>query len=604
MDEYREQLRRWSLRAREVAVDWWHRSDDFLAQKWAEFREWYRLQQESRAQARAARAELEPADPISSRRLAPPVTDEFAVIIADRRDDLASITGRIDTAADVDVVLMVPRSVRALRDATVWPHIAAHVRRRGIVLRVASPRGDIRAFARANGVPAATSLRGLRRSRTHRVAVGEREFAVPGQPVRTALRAGLFGVMLFGIFFTACYTIPSATIVLVPRSEEVTESMVATLNPIVDVGDVENAIVPASSVRREIVAVIPTRTTGQAEVGDAPATVTLTITNGANSEVTLAAGTRVATEEGITFLTDAEVVLPTLETASVGATAEEPGILGNVSPGTLTLPEDVPEGVTVTNAAAGEGGTNVTVPAVAEEDVEQVRSLANEVLRLTGSRAVEDMVEEGTVFPETISVAVISEIPLSNPGDPGDVFMMEYTAVVTAIVLLEQQITDFGELMLRATLPEGEALLPGTVEASTVGGPQIRAGQVTVEVVATGQVATVFDSQAVADAVTGARPQEAVDRLAETLELQEPPVISLEPSFVPWRWLPRRASQIEIQLAAPGGVTEEDLEEEDGTATPTATPDGEATPTPDAAARWLAPGLEAPASASAASPAA
>src|SRR5690606_26364025 len=170
----------------------------------------------------------------------PPVTDEFAVIIADRRDDLASITGRIDTAADVDVVLMVPRSVRALRDATVWPHIAAHVRRRGIVLRVASPRGDIRAFARANGIPAATSLRGLRRSRTHRLAVGEREFTAPGVPVRTALRAGLFGVMLFGIFFTACSTIPPATIVLVPRSEAMTETMVATLNPVIELGDVEN----------------------------------------------------------------------------------------------------------------------------------------------------------------------------------------------------------------------------------------------------------------------------------------------------------------------------------------------------------------------------
>jgi len=74
------------------------------------------------------------------------------VMVARRDDDLAALIGRIDTAPDIDLVLVVPRQARALREATVWAHVSAHVRRRGIALGVVSPRGDVRAHARANGL--------------------------------------------------------------------------------------------------------------------------------------------------------------------------------------------------------------------------------------------------------------------------------------------------------------------------------------------------------------------------------------------------------------------------------------------------------------------
>ena len=50
-------------------------------------------------------------------------------LIAKPDDDAASIIGRIDTADDVQLVLMVPRNARELRDPNAWSHIAAHVRR-------------------------------------------------------------------------------------------------------------------------------------------------------------------------------------------------------------------------------------------------------------------------------------------------------------------------------------------------------------------------------------------------------------------------------------------------------------------------------------------
>ncbi|MQC17939.1 MAG: hypothetical protein DWG80_02555 [Chloroflexi bacterium] len=63
------------------------------------------------------------------------------MVVATGEDDVASVVGRIDVADSPEVILIVRRDARALRRPSAWPHIAAHVRRRGIELGVVSPRG-------------------------------------------------------------------------------------------------------------------------------------------------------------------------------------------------------------------------------------------------------------------------------------------------------------------------------------------------------------------------------------------------------------------------------------------------------------------------------
>ena len=74
------------------------------------------------------------------------------------------------------------------------------------------------------------------------------------------------------------------------------------------------------------------------------------------------------------------------------------------------------------------------------------------------------------------------------------------------------------------------------------------------------------------------RPDEARAWLEERFDLLGPPDVSISPSLIPWRWLPRSESRIEIVLAGPDffEVDDEDEEgEEDGEE-----PDGEGTPLP------------------------
>jgi len=484
-------------------------------------------------------------------------------MVARRDDDLAALIGRIDTAPDIDLVLVVPRQARALREATVWAHVSAHVRRRGIALGVVSPRGDVRAHARANGLSAARTPRGLRRG-PWRLRLGSREFVVGRPHLGAATRGALLLVVVALAGVTACYGVPSARIVVVPSSEPFNRSAEVRLQPLLSAPDLGLGLIPAISVEREIAMTLATTTTGETEIGKDRATLVLRFTSEGIAPAELPADTVASTIGGTAFRTDeASSVLPG-GFVDVTATAEFPGVDGNVAPGEVgVLGEGVPATLSVTNTVAGEGGTNVLVPAVAQQDVDRLRQLAQTVLARTGARELVASVEGATVFEETVLAQVLSERPQSLLGAPAEVFLMDYTAVASGLALADEAAVAFGQLLLVEGLSKGMALLPGTVEAEVVpatkaAGEPSGSAAVTVTLRATGRVYTLPDLAPLRGQLTGVRPGIAAERLMTGLGLEEAPRVTLEPDWVPWRWTPRLASQITIAFAA----TLEDPEDE------------------------------------------
>ena len=497
---------------------------------------WYRARRAARPAARLAREEP---------------TDLGTTIVATAADDVASIVGRIDTAAEVDVVLVVPRRARLLRQPGTWAHVAAHVRRRGITLRVLAARRDVRADARANGLAAAASLRSLRRARRRRVTVGEREFELPAMPGPTLLRfIALFGVVALA-FIGGCYAVPTAEIVIVPPSTVMTASASVRVNPIAEGIDVASGVVPGESTRHTVTTVVAKLTTGTGEVGDTPATAVLLFVNTGDAPVVVTQSTLVRDEGGVTFATAETIIIEPDGTATVTALADRPGLATNVEAGTLRSLSGYPASLTVTNPSAAVGGTNREVPAVAAEDVEAVRDLATQVLRRIGEREITEAVTDGTVFAETITVAILSETPLQNIGEPAEVFMMEYTAIVTALVLSDATALEFGEALLIERLPEAQAFLPGTTAVTLGEGRRFAGGELTVSLAASGLVAELFDPSLVRGIVTAVRPETAAIRLQERLALEELPVVTVKPEWIPWYITPRRGSSISIVLAGP-----------------------------------------------------
>ena len=496
------------------------------------------------------------------------------VIVAGRDDDLASVIGRVDTAEDIDLVLVVPRAARRLREPGVWPRLAAHVRRRGITLGVVAARRDVRHNAEASGLTAAGSLRALRRARPRRVRVGAREFDLPALGPGRVLRWLAPPAMVAAAFVTACYLVPSAEIVIVPPAEPFARTVTVRIDPVADQPDVARGVVPGITVRLTITSVLATETTGSAEVGEERAAVELLIANGGESVVSVAAGTRIVNESGISFYTVEEITVPAGESLTVPASAERPGAAGNLEADESWSIAGLPATLQVTNPRAASGGTDVTVRAVAAEDIDRLRALAPAVLARVGARELERTVESGTIFPETVTVAILGQEPLARVGEPADTLLVEFTAVVSGLVAPDEQTQAYGEALLVSELPDGFALLPGATAVELGTERRFDAGELSVELTVTGLVAELFDPAEWRDDLRGARPAAAAELLRQRLDLVQEPEITIHPDWLPWRrlppelpgwwrWLrlPGEAGRIAIVFAGPPETEESGAEE-------------------------------------------
>ena len=472
-----------------------------------------------------------------------------ATILAGRDDDALAIIGRVEEASEVEILLVVPRGARGLRDEMAWPRIAAHARQRGLRLRVLASRREVRQHAAGAGLAAARTLRGLRPRRALRLRLGASELTLRAPPIAPLLRLAAFAAAAAVPIGAAALFVPSADILVAPPSEPLGGSLRVHLNPVAET-DIANGVVAASSISETIATVVSTVATGVTTVGDERASARLEFTNEGASDIRLPIGTPVDDEGGFTFTTDAPVTVPAGGTVTVGATSIRPGTGGNLEADALRLLIGFPPTLTVTNPAAASGGSDAEASAASAEDVVRVDETAEEVLRRAGARALTRAVANGTVFTGTVAVSILGREPLVQPGEPADVFLMEYTAIVSALVLTDEAAVRAGERLLVHSLPDGMALLPGATEAS-VARPSWDGSRLTAELTATGLAAPLIDPASLRGALTGVSPETAAARLRERLGLRSEPLISLHPGWLPLPRMPLREDRISIALVAP-----------------------------------------------------
>ena len=475
-----------------------------------------------------------------------------ATVVARREDDASSIIGRIDTASEVEVLLVVPRRARGLREAMAWPRIAAFARQRGISVHVLASRRDVRQHALNAGLRAARTSTGLREMPTLRIPLGPRELTLRPPSLTPLLRLAAFAaipVLAFGAF---AYYVPSADIFIAPPGEPLTTSVRVHISPVGETSIAEG-VVGATSVSETIVAVASTVTTGTTSVGDVPATVELEFTNTGTADVRLPVGTAVEDPDELTFTTDEAVTVPAGETAYVGATAIQAGTVGNVEAETLRFMIGFPATLAVTNPVAARGGADIEVPAAAPGDAVRVGDIAEDVLRRAGTRALERIVEDGTVFPETVTVAILSQEPLVEPGEPAEAFLMEYTAIVSAVVLPDDAAERAAEQILVNVLPDGMALIPGSAEV-VADAPTFDGSRLVATLTATGLATELFDPTTLRGVLTGVAPATAATRLREQLDLDVEPLIRVHPGWLPAIRMPQREDRISVVF-----LSEEDL---------------------------------------------
>ena len=300
----------------------------------------------------------------------------------------------------------------------------------------------------------------------------------PRPPMRTGLAIGLglaLVVLIAAGGFLALELLPSASIVLAPRSEPVgpvTLSVDARLDATSP--DPAALVIPAKRVPFDLQAVETVEATG-VKVTETKATGNVTFSNfDTGSSNRIAAGSVVRTETGLRYETLADVSLPPARlqfpftvvpsTSAVAIEAVKPGPESNVGNNSITV---VPEGeddglLQVSNEEATFGGSHTESPEISQRDVDAA------IAALTGALAAEldrqvaagvGVPPEVTLFDENriVGEPEFATDPASLVGSPSPVPLVAM-AEGTVLGVDPSPIQVIAESRLQARVTEGWSL--------------------------------------------------------------------------------------------------------------------------------------------------
>jgi hypothetical protein len=389
----------------------------------------------------------------------------------------------------------------------------------------------------------------------------------PRPPVRTGLAVGVgLAVVVLVVVggLLALELLPSATIVLAPRSEPI-RPLNLTVEARTDVTavDAENLRIPAQRIEFDLSATYTVTATGL-KVEETKATGSVTFSNfDTGSGVVIPAGTVVRTtgRDKVEFVTLSDLTLPSAQidffppfptrpsTGSVAVEAVEPGEDGNVGNNTIT---DVPGGgrlLQLTNPEATSGGSHTEAPEISQADVDAA------VAAITAGLAddFDAQLGAGTAVPPGATTFPVSE-PIGAPEysvDPATLvgsseLEVEVTATAAGAILAVDPapIASVAQAHLQQEVAEGWSLDPDSI-AFTLSTPTQLGDTVTYPFTIGGTQVRDVDEKALLDSIRGLILPEARTKLAAYGDAQ----VTLWPDWV--TTIPDNVDRITLTLAEP-----------------------------------------------------
>ena len=387
----------------------------------------------------------------------------------------------------------------------------------------------------------------------------------PRPPIRTGVAVGIgLGVVLLVLVagFLAAELLPSATIVLHPRSESIAPlSLTIEAHADATAVDAEGLVIPAQRVTFDVAAAQTFTATG-VKIIDSKATGNVTFSNldtgGANR---VDAGSIVRTPSGIEFRTLAAVTLPsaTIEfpftlvpsTSTVAVEAVEAGPPGNVGNNEITI---VPKGenknlLKVTNKEATSGGESRQATEISQADVDAAMAAIEAALvsDLDTQLAAGAGVPPGiTTFPASLALGEATYVtdPAALVGTEATEFTLDATAEGTVIGVDPSPIGDLAETRLRTRVTAGWTLVDASIQP-VIGTPTVIGEVVSYPVTISGTQIHDVDEVALLAQIKGLILADARNRLDDYGDVE----ISLWPDWV--SKIPTRADRITFTVGDP-----------------------------------------------------
>ncbi len=265
-------------------------------------------------------------------------------------------------------------------------------------------------------------------------------------------------VLLFAS--VAYYLVPSSSVVIYPRVQNIPIDVGIRIDPDAGAVDIERGIVPALITEVEVEESLRKPTTGRRREPGSHAEGLVTIRNRTHQALELPMDSRVASSDGVGFLTKAPVLVPaTLKVggtsipgeASVRVKAELPGLSGNAPQFSITeVSGPMGSKLEAFNPQPLRGGDEREVSLVTQRDLDELSSVLLERLQ---SAAIERLRRQR----ETHQYLVVWSPAAGNPQvlkESFSAFLDDRTDEVTLTMAIRAQATMFSVADAKAVIRE------------------------------------------------------------------------------------------------------------------------------------------------------
>ncbi|HLX35313.1 MAG TPA: baseplate J/gp47 family protein [Candidatus Limnocylindrales bacterium] len=514
------------------------------------------------------------------------------ILYLDADDEITSAAARIrDTDAE-RMALVLPYGSRLATSRINFRLLAREAADRGKIIEIVAADASARALAMTAGLAVHPSVSAFEAGATAATAPSAATEAVPtpvatsadaptsailvpkagSTPVpvvgrarppmrpRTAAGIAIALLVVLVILGLAAFTVlPSATITLSPWSETIgplTADIVA--DPTATVADPTTLTVPATRLTFPLAVLQTFQATGS-NVTETNATGSVTFQNcDTGGNVTIPAGARVATANGIGFITQSKVMIRralvfpfSCRTGSVSVVAQSPGTDGNVPAGAITKipPGYDPIVLTVTNQNPTTGGTHTDLPQITQGDVDGAIATLTAALStsLDQQIATATNVPPGTTLylgTKQLGTATPTIDPTTLVGLMQASFDLGLNAQGTVLGVDSSAVKAIAKQRLQAQLKPGWTLDPASISIDA-GNPSVVGSVVTFHASMTGTETPTIDQQALLSQLEGLGAPEARAKLADLGQAD----LQLWPGWV--TTIPSNASRVTLTIGSP-----------------------------------------------------
>jgi hypothetical protein len=365
------------------------------------------------------------------------------------------------------------------------------------------------------------------------------------------IRIPAFVVGVAGFLALVLFFLPSAQIQIKPAIQEQSVSLIIRTSPDIQAVNISGGI-PARIIQIEIEGEDQIESSGSLTIPDQTASGKVTFSNLSDKPVDVPAGTVVSTlgEDPARFVTLQSLSIPAgpKSSADVAVRAAKAGTNGNVGAGKVTGIEGlIGVQLTVSNEEPIAGGTDriSRMPDPSDYDI-----LKGRLMKSLGDGALLKFKEQVSTGQRFLEITVKEKTILSEDREPaedlpGDRLTLKIRAEYQAWIISEADIRTVVQTAMQANLPNGYQPVGTDFKISDLSNPILKNSFVTWEIIGLRQIQAFSSRDGLAQGVAGKKTSEAAAWIQKTLDLQNPPAISVFPEWWPrLPYLPFRISVV------------------------------------------------------------